>query len=140
MKKIIALLIPVCAFLALDGYAQRRTAVNTANVPTPVVPVVYDSARPRMKGELIRPIKVWKDGQSLDAESIDCDIVYDDLNGSAKVLFNLKDSSGASLASGNITIDGQDYRTFNTAANRTNWTYNYVIRALRLQNRQTPVN
>lgn len=140
MKKIIALLILVCAFFALAGYAQKRTAVNSANVPTPVVPVVYDSARPRMKGELIRPIKVWKDGQSLDAESIDCDIVYDDLNGSAKVLFNIKDSAGASIATGNITIDGQDYRTFNTAANRTNWTYNYVIRALRLQNRQTPVN
>lgn len=140
MKKIIALLIPVCAFLTLDGYSQRRTAVNTANVPTPVVPVVYDSARPRMKGELIRPIKVWKDGQSLDAESIDCDIVYDDLNASAKVLFNLKDSAGASIATGNITIDGQEYRSYNKSDNKIVWTYNYVIRTLRLQNRNQPVN
>lgn len=90
----------------------------------------------RSNGDLIRPIKVWKNGSSVDATSIDCSIVYDGLRDStAKVFYSLKDSVGAELASGNLDISGADYRTFNAANNRINWTYNFTIRALRLQAR-----
>ena len=124
----------VCAFFALTATAQRRTAVQNQ----PAV-VAGDTAKPKVRGELIRPIKVWKQGQSVDADAIDCNIVYDDLDGSAKVYFQLKDSTGAEVASGNLDISGPDYRQFNTAQNRINWVYNFTIRALRLQQRQTAI-
>ena len=127
----------VCAFFALSAHShgQRRTAVQNQ----PAV-VAGDTAKPKVRGELIRPIKVWKQGQSVDADAIDCNIVYDDLDGSAKVYFQLKDSTGAEVASGNLDISGPDYRQFNTAQNRINWVYNFVIKALRLQQRQQIVN
>ena len=127
----------VCAFFALSAQSngQRRTAVQNQ----PAV-VAGDTAKPKVRGELIRPIKVWKQGQSIDADAIDCNIVYDDLEGSAKVYFQLKDSTGAEVASGNLDISGADYRQFNTAQNRINWVYNFTIRTLRLQNRNQLVN
>lgn len=131
----------IAAFVFFTMFAQMkpaRTAVNTVNVPTPVVPMVYDSTKKPVRGELIKTIKVWKGGQSIDAEAIDCAIVYDGLDDStATVYYMLKDSSGAQVADGNLTIGKGEYRQFNTAPNRINWVYNFVIRALRLQQRQT---
>jgi hypothetical protein len=127
------IIIAVCVFFALTVSAQKKSVQNQPAV-------VADTAKPKGKGELIKPIKVWKDGNSVDADEIDCDIVYDDLKGSAKVYFQLKDSTGSSVASGNLGIDGADYRAYNNAPNKINWVYNFVIRALRLQNRQQNMN
>lgn len=120
----------------LSADAQKKTAVQNQ----PAVKVESDTAKKRGKGELIKPIKVWKAGNTVDADEIDLTIVYDDLESSAKVYYSLKDSTGAQVADGNLDISGADYRTWNTAPNRINWAYNFTIRALRLQNRQTPIN
>lgn len=132
MKYIITI-IAICACMAVS--AQKKTAVQ--NQPATVV---SDTAKKRGKGELIKPIKVWKAGNSVDAENIDLTIAFDDLESSAKVYYSLKDSTGAQVADGNIDISGADYRTWNTAPNRINWAYNYTIRALRLQQRQQITN
>lgn len=126
MRYTLVFLFSVCAFFA---QAQRAR-------------VQSDSARPVVvKGDLIRPIKVWKQGQSADAEEIDVTVVYDGLKDStAKFYYVLKDSSGASLAEGNVDVPKSDYRQWNIANNRINWAYNYVIRFLRLQQRNQTVN
>lgn len=135
MKKYILLfLISVCA-----TFAQAQRARIQSDSTRPAV-VRSDSAKPRGKGELIRPIKVWKAGNTVDADEIDLTIVFDDLEASAKVYYSLKDSTGAQVADGNLDIAGADYRQWNTAPNRINWAYNFTIRALRLQQRNQTVN
>jgi hypothetical protein len=134
MKKyILILILSVGAF-----FAQAQRARVQSDTTKPVV-VRSDSSKHK-KGELIKPIKVWKNGASLDAESLDLTIVFDDLESSAKVYYSLKDSTGSQLADGNLDISGADYRTWNTAPNRINWAYNFTIRALRLQQRNQQVN
>ena len=134
--KYILTIIAICLAFAVE--AQTRPA-RTATNNQPAV-VAGDSAKPKGKGELIRPIKVWKAGNSVDAENIDLTIVFDDLESSAKVYYSLKDSTGAQVADGNLDISGADYRQWNTAPNRINWAYNFTIRALRLQQRNQTVN
>lgn len=134
--KYILTIIAICLAFAVE--AQTRPA-RTATNNQPAV-VAGDSAKPRGKGELIRPIKVWKAGNTIDADEIDLAIVFDDLESSAKVYYSLKDSTGAQVADGNLDIAGADYRQWNTAPNRINWAYNFTIRALRLQQRQQTVN
>lgn len=126
-------LMAVCAFFA---HGQKKTAVQNQ----PAVKVESDTAKPKGKGELIKPIKVWKAGNTVDADEIDLTIVFDDLESYAKVYYSLKDSTGAQVADGNVDISGADYRQWNTAPNRINWAYNFTIRALRLQQRNQTVN
>lgn len=128
----------VCAFLAFSAQAQKKTAVQQLSDP-PKTAVVSDTAKKRAKGELIKPIKVWKAGNIVDMDEIDLTIVYDDLESSAKVYYVLKDSTNVAGFDGNIDISGADYKTWNTAPNRINWAYNFVIKALRLQQRQTVI-
>ena len=142
--KYILMIIAICAGMAVSAQKAPKGTANPVpgGVSSSTIGVsnILDTAKPKGKGELIRPIKVWKDGNSVDADEIDCDIVYDDLKGSARVYFQLKDSTGSSVASGNLGISGADYRAYNTAPNKINWVYNFVIRALRLQNRQQNMN
>ena len=136
MKRIILSIIAAFAFFALSAQMKPpRTAVQNQTTV-----VSADTAKKRAKGELIKPIKVWKAGNTVDMDQIDLTIVYDDLESSAKVYYVLKDSTGAAASDGNIDISGDDYKTWNTAPNRINWAYNFVIRALRLQNRTQAVN
>jgi len=135
MRYTLVFLFSVCAFFAQGQQKPNRTATNNQ----PAV-VAGDTAKPKGKGELIKPIKVWKAGNTVDADEIDLTIVFDDLESSAKVYYSLKDSTGAQLADGNVDISGADYRQWNTAPNRINWAYNFTIRALRLQQRQQTAN
>lgn len=123
------LCILVCAVFAFSAQAQvKKTAVQNQ----PAV-VVSDTAKKRGKGELIKPIKVWKGGATSDADEIDLTVVYDDLESSAKLYYVLTDSTGAQLADGNIDVSGDDYKTWVTANNRIRWVYNFAIRFLKLQ-------
>lgn len=123
------LCILVCAVFAFSAQAQvKKTAVQNQ----PAV-VVSDTAKKRVKGELIKPIKVWKGGATIDADEIDLTVVYDDLESSAKLYYVLTDSTGVQLADGNIDVSGDDYKTWVTANNRIRWVYNFAIRFLKLQ-------
>lgn len=115
MKKIIFSLL--FAFVAAFSFAQA------------------DTTKPKKKGELIQPIRVWKDGKLVDAQNIDLTSVFDDLESSAKLYYVLKDSVGAQLAEGNLSIDADDYRQMNVAPNKIAWVYRYAIRQLKLQTR-----
>lgn len=126
MKRII--IIGVCALIAFSVTAQKKTAVQSQ---TQVVS--SDTAKKRGKGELIKPVKVWKNGATIDADEIDLTVVYDDLESSAKLYYVLTDSTGVQLSDGNIDVSGDDYKAWNRAPNRINWVYNFAIRFLRLQ-------
>lgn len=126
----------LCAFFALTTTAQKKTAVQNQ----PAVKVESDTSKKRGKGELIKPVKVWKNGQTVDADEVDLTVVYDDLESSAKLYYVLTDFTGVQLADGNIDVSGQDYKTWVQAPNRIRWIYNFAIRFLRLQNQSSPVN
>ena len=129
-------LILALILFVLSADAQKKTAVQSQ----PAVKVASDSAKKRGKGELIKPVKVWKAGQTIDADEVDLTVVYDDLESSAKLYYVLTDSTGVQLADGNIDVSGDDYKTWTTAPNRIRWVYNFAIRFLRLQNQSSPVN
>ena len=95
--------------------------------------MAQDSSKVKKKGEPVKPIKVWKNGSVVDATDIDLTVVYDDLESSAKLYYLLKDSTGVSLADGNIDVSGNDYKTWIVAPNRINWVYRFAIRFLKLQ-------
>ena len=133
-----AICIFVCAFFALTAhsYGQKRTAVQNQ----PAAKVQSDTAKKRGKGELIKPVKVWKAGRTIDADEVDLTVVYDDLESSAKLYYVLTDSTGLQLADGNIDVSGDDYKKWVVAPNRINWVYNFAIRFLRLQSQSNTVN
>ena len=130
-----AICIFVCAFFALTATAQKKVAVQSETVK-----VKSDTAKKRGKGELIKPVKVWKSGQTVDADEVDLTVVYDDLESSAKLYYVLTDSTGVQLADGNIDVSGDDYKKWVVAPKRINWVYNFAIRFLRLQSQSNTVN
>ena len=134
MKKYMMMcLMAVCAFFA---HGQKKTAVQNQ----PAVKVQSDTAKKRGKGELIKPVKVWKGGHTIDADEVDLTVVYDDLESSAKLYYVLTDSTGVQLADGNIDVAGEEYKKWVVAPNRINWVYNFAIRFLRLQSQSNIIN
>lgn len=128
MKKVIIVL---CAFIALNAQAQRRTAVNNQ-------PVVVDSVKaPKKKGIDVNPVKVWKDGKVVDGVDLDVDVAYEDLDNMVRFYYQLKDSTGAQIANGNVEMSGPDYDDYKSKPNHNRAAYNFVLRYLRLQ--QKPV-
>jgi hypothetical protein len=128
MKKVIIVL---CAFIALNAQAQRRTAVNNQ-------PVVVDSVKaPKKKGIDVNPVKVWKDGKVVDGVDLDVDVAFEDLDNMVRFYYQLKDSTGAQIANGNVEMSGADYDDYKSKPNHNRTAYNFVLRYLRLQ--QKPV-
>jgi hypothetical protein len=128
MKKVIIVL---CAFIALNAQAQRRTAVNNQ-------PVVVDSVKaPKKKGIDVNPVKVWKDGKVVDGVDLDVDVAYEDLDNMVRFYYQLKDSTGAQIANGNVEMSGADYDDYKSKPNHNRTAYNFVLKYLRLQ--QKPV-
>jgi hypothetical protein len=128
MKKVIIVL---CAFIALNAQAQRRTAVNNQ-------PVVVDSVKaPKKKGIDVNPVKVWKDGKVVDGVDLDVDVAFEDLDNMVRFYYQLKDSTGAQIANGNVEMSGADYDDYKSKPNHNRTAYNFVLKYLRLQ--QKPV-
>lgn len=128
MKKVIIVL---CAFIALNAQAQRRTAVNNQ-------PVIVDSVKAlKKKGIDVNPVKVWKDGKVVDGVDLDVDVAFEDLDNMVRFYYQLKDSTGAQIANGNVEMSGADYDDYKSKPNHNRTAYNFVLRYLRLQ--QKPV-
>lgn len=63
----------------------------------------------------IEPISIWSNGQTKKASELDARIINDDLKSSCTFYYELKEESteeqsGASLAQGNVTMDGERYQ------------------------------
>jgi hypothetical protein len=114
--------------------AQRRTAVNNQTA-------VVDSVRvPKKKGIDVNPVKVWKDGKTVDGVDLDVDVAYENLDNMVRFYYQLKDSTGAQIASGNVEVSGKDYEDYRTLPNHAQRAYNLVLRHLRLQQKPQTVN
>jgi hypothetical protein len=60
-------------------------------------------------GVQIQPVSIWYNGQSKQASELDARIIFDDLSTTAQFFYELKESEGATLSNGNVSMDGQDY-------------------------------
>ena len=121
----------VCAFFALTASAQKKTAVQNQ-------PAVVDSVKaPKKKGIDVNPVKVWRDGRTVDGVDLDVDVAYEDLDNMVRFYYQLKDSTGAQIASGNVEVTGADYDDYKTKPNHARAAYQIVLKYLRLQ--QKPI-
>jgi hypothetical protein len=123
----------VCAFFALTASAQKKTAVQNQTA-------VVDSVKsPKKKGIDVNPVKVWKDGKTIDGVDLDVDVAFEDLDNMVRFYYQLKDSTGAQIASGNVEVTGADYDDYKTKPNHARAAYQIVLKYLRLQQRQTAI-
>jgi hypothetical protein len=125
----------VCAFFALTAhsYGQKKTAVQNQ-------PALVDSVKaPKKKGIDVNPVKVWKDGKTVDGVDLDVDVAYENLENMVRFYYQLKDSTGAQIASGNVEVTGADYDDYKTKPNHARAAYQIVLKYLRLQQRQTSI-
>jgi hypothetical protein len=76
-----------------------------------------DSSNVKTKKRPIDKVKIWKDGKMYDADDINVICVYDDFESSAKLYYELKDSTGMIVTSGNIDINGADYLEYASKPN-----------------------
>jgi hypothetical protein len=140
MKQVIMVL---CAIIALNAQAQRRQTATTPTirVDTAKTGVVFsDSSRIKKKGIDVNPVKVWKDGQTVDGVDLDVDVAYEDLDKMVRFYYQLKDSAGVQIANGNVEVTGKDYDDYKTLPNHAQRAYNIVLRHLRLQQKPTTQN
>jgi len=144
----------LCAIIALNAQAQKKQAV-----PAPKVAVQSDSVPKgktnplpntgqgtvignsliKKKGIDVNPVKVWKDGKTVDGVDLDVDVAFEDLDNMVRFYYQLKDSTGAQIASGNVEVTGADYDDYKTKPNHARAAYQIVLKYLRLQQRQTAI-
>jgi hypothetical protein len=125
----------VCAFFALTAhsYGQKKTTVQNQ-------PAVVDSVKaPKKKGIDVNPVKVWRDGRTVDGVDLDVDVAFEDLDNMVRFFYQLKDSAGVQIASGNVEVTGADYDDYKTKPNHARAAYQIVLKYLRLQQRQTAI-
>jgi hypothetical protein len=124
----------LCAIIALNAQGQRKTAVNNQSA-------VVDSVKaPKRKGVDVNPVKVWRDGKTVDGVDLDVDVAYENLDNMVRFYYQLKDSAGVQIANGNVEVTGKDYDDYKTLPNHAQRAYNIVLRHLRLQQKPTNQN
>jgi hypothetical protein len=134
MKYILAI---IAMSLAFEAGAQTRPARTATNNQSAVV----DSVKaPKRKGIDVNPVKVWKDGKTVDGVDLDVDVAYEDLDNMVRFYYQLKDSAGVQIANGNVEVTGKDYDDYKTLPNHAQRAYNIVLRHLRLQAKPTTQN
>lgn len=62
----------------------------------------------------ILPFSFWQNGKYVVAESINCNINFDNLEDHAIFFYSLKDIDENDLTKGVLTIDGKDYENWST--------------------------
>jgi hypothetical protein len=131
MKHLILIL---CTFIALNAQAQRKTAVNNQPVKMDTMQTGgVKSQAVKKKGIEVNPVKVWRNGQTLDGVDLDVAVAYEDLESMVRFYYELKDSTGAQIANGNVEVSGDDYEDYKSKPNHDKRAYQIVLRYLRLQ-------
>ena len=115
---------------------MKKCLFLTMLVFTAFFAIGQDSSNVKQKGETVKPVKVWKNGKTMDATDIKLTVVYEDLESYATLYYVLKDSTGVTLSDGNINVDEEDYKKWVVAPNRIKWVYNFSIRFLKLEELQ----
>ena len=132
--------------LILIAFGLNATAQKKQAVAAPKVAVQSDSLAPvpapavKKKGIEVNPVKVWRDGKTLDGVDLDVDVAYEDLDKMVRFYYQLKDSAGVQIANGNVEVTGEDYEDYKTKPNHAQRAYVIVLRYLRLQSKPTIQN
>jgi hypothetical protein len=132
--------------LILIAFGLNATAQKKQAVSTPKVAVQSDSLAPvpapavKKKGIDVNPVKVWRDGRTVDGVDLDVDVAFEDLDKMVRFYYQLKDSTGAQIANGNVEVTGDDYEEYKTKPNHAQRAYQIVLRYLRLQQKPSIQN
>ena len=94
-----------------------------------------DSSNVKPKKRPIDKVKIWKDGKMYDADDINVICVYDDFESSAKLYYELQDSTGMIVTSGNIEINGADYLEYASKPNHPDRAVILTMKYLNIQTR-----
>jgi hypothetical protein len=132
--------------LILIAFGLNASAQKKQAVAAPKVAVQSDSLAPvpapavKKKGIEVNPVKVWRDGKTLDGVDLDVDVAYEDLDKMVRFYYQLKDSAGVQIANGNVEVTGEDYEDYKTKPNHAQRAYQIVLRHLRLQQKPQTLN
>ena len=132
--------------LILIAFGLNASAQKKQAVAAPKVAVQSDSLAPvpapavKKKGIEVNPVKVWRDGKTLDGVDLDVDVAYEDLDKMVRFYYQLKDSAGVQIANGNVEVTGDDYDDYKTKPNHAQRAYVIVLRYLRLQSKPSIQN
>jgi hypothetical protein len=130
MKRIIFYVLFVFGSFGVNAQTLPNTGVGTKLGNS----VIGDSVSVvKKKGIEVNSIKVWKNGVSVDAVDLDVDVAYEDLDKMVRFYYQLKDSTGAQIANGNVEITGDEYEDYKTKPNHAQRAYVIVLRYLKLQ-------
>jgi hypothetical protein len=80
----------------------------------------------------INTVTVWKDGVSKTAEVFALRSVGDDLATSATFYYELRETDGEVLVTGNLVMDGTDYASWNTTTDANRAAYDWAATRLNL--------
>ena len=87
----------------------------------------------------IQPITLWIQGQTKTANAFDLSIVNDDLATRAVLYYRLGSETQSEtetqtiwLQDGNLTIDGEDYQTWDADPSANEWIYNWAAGQLNI--------
>jgi stress response protein SCP2 len=80
----------------------------------------------------ISTVTIWKDGVSKTAELFALRCVGDDLATNAVFYYELRETSGEVLVTGNLTMNGTDYATWNNTVDANTAAYNWAATKLNL--------
>lgn len=80
----------------------------------------------------INTVTIWKDGVSKTAEVFALRSVGDDLATAATFYYELKETDGEVLTSGNLVMDGEDYQLWNVTPDANTEAYNWAAAKLNL--------
>lgn len=69
----------------------------------------------------IQPLSIWEQGSSKQAVTLNAHAVNVQLGSSATFYYELLSESGERLAQGNLTMEGEDYQTWEDDAIAWNW-------------------
>jgi hypothetical protein len=80
----------------------------------------------------IKPISVWHNGANKQADEIDIRIVSDDLKTSAVFYYELR-AEGVQVASGNVSVSGEEYDSWNAESDVNGSAVKLVVEKLGLE-------
>lgn len=82
----------------------------------------------------IQPVTVWYEGEERLANQFSLTSINDNLSNTAKFVYQLLSSTNLQLASGNLTMSGQDYQDWGSqsSVDINEWAYDWAAQQLNL--------
>lgn len=85
----------------------------------------------------IQPISSWQNGQEVQGTEFNLTVINDNLSTAATFYFTITtdpetDIPTSTVANGNLTMDGEDYQTWDSSVSANEWAYNWAATQLNL--------